>query len=192
MFEAIALHDAARLGEARAVEQRLNGLAEGIDGSLVTAFAVHARALAAGDPVGLKDVSTTFERMGAPLLAAEAAGEAALLYREAGLTGSALAGAARARTLATECEGARTPALDRVDLPLPLTTREREVAILAARGLSNREIAERLVVSVRTVDNHLHHAYSKLGVAGREELRAILGSRVLDGPEVSAGSSRHR
>lgn len=192
MFEAIALHDAARLGAARAVEQRLNGLAEGIDGSLVTAFAAHARALAAGDPVGLKVVSTTFERMGAPLLAAEAAGEAALLHREAGLMGSALAAAARARTLATECEGARTPALDRVDLPLPLTPREREVAILAARGLSNREIAERLVVSVRTVDNHLHHVYSKLGVAGREELRAILGSRVLDGPEVSAASSRRR
>jgi DNA-binding NarL/FixJ family response regulator len=45
---------------------------------------------------------------------------------------------------------------------------------LAAGGLSNREIAERLVVSVRTIDNHLHSAYSKLGVTGREELPAIL------------------
>ncbi len=66
------------------------------------------------------------------------------------------------------------------------------MAILAARGLSNREIAERLIVSVRTVDNHLHHAYSKLGVAGREELQAIVGPGVLGGPQISAGSSRHR
>jgi DNA-binding NarL/FixJ family response regulator len=44
---------------------------------------------------------------------------------------------------------------------------------MAARGLSNREIAERLVMSVRTVDNHLHSAYSKLGVQSRRELTSI-------------------
>jgi DNA-binding CsgD family transcriptional regulator len=57
---------------------------------------------------------------------------------------------------------------------LPLTPREGEITSLAARRLSNREIAERLVVSVRTVDNHLHSAYAKLGISGRGELSVIL------------------
>ena len=69
------------------------------------------------------------------------------------------------------------PAVDREHLeqPLPLTRREREVANLAARGLSNHEIAERLVISARTVGNHLQRAYAKLGVRGREELRRVPG-----------------
>jgi DNA-binding CsgD family transcriptional regulator len=51
-----------------------------------------------------------------------------------------------------------------------LTPREVELAKLASRGLSNREIADRLGIAVRTVDNHLHQAYSKLGIGGRGEL----------------------
>jgi DNA-binding NarL/FixJ family response regulator len=56
----------------------------------------------------------------------------------------------------------------------PLTPREREVALLAAGGLSSPAIAERLVVSVRTVDNHLQRVYGKLGIGGRGELPAAL------------------
>ncbi len=55
-----------------------------------------------------------------------------------------------------------------------LTGREREIAMLAASGLSSRDIAERLVVSVRTVDNHLQHTYRKLGVRRRDELAGVL------------------
>jgi DNA-binding CsgD family transcriptional regulator len=51
-----------------------------------------------------------------------------------------------------------------------LTPREVELAKLASRGLSNREIADRLGIAVRTVDNHLHQAYSKLGIGSREDL----------------------
>ena len=47
--------------------------------------------------------------------------------------------------------------------------------MLAASGLSSRQIAERLVVSVRTVDNHLQRAYRKLGVARRQDLAQVLG-----------------
>jgi DNA-binding NarL/FixJ family response regulator len=57
-----------------------------------------------------------------------------------------------------------------------LTKRELEVATLAARGLSSREIAETLVVSTRTVENHLQRAYEKLGVSGRTELAGALGT----------------
>ena len=61
--------------------------------------------------------------------------------------------------------------------PDVLTRREREVAVLAARGLSNREIANVFVVSVRTVENQLSRAYAKLALGGREELAFALGLR---------------
>ncbi|MEV4347843.1 helix-turn-helix transcriptional regulator, partial [Actinoplanes sp. NPDC049596] len=52
-----------------------------------------------------------------------------------------------------------------------LTPQERQVAELAARGLRNREIAEQLFISVRTVGAHLHSVYPKLGISGRHQLR---------------------
>ena len=55
-----------------------------------------------------------------------------------------------------------------------LTPREQEIAGLAARGLTSRDIAERLTISVRTVDNALQHVYRKLGLTGREELGLAL------------------
>ncbi|MEU6443555.1 LuxR C-terminal-related transcriptional regulator [Streptomyces sp. NPDC047046] len=55
-----------------------------------------------------------------------------------------------------------------------LTRREREVAGLVAEGLSNREIAERLVISKRTADAHVEHILAKLGVGARGEVGAAL------------------
>jgi DNA-binding CsgD family transcriptional regulator len=51
-----------------------------------------------------------------------------------------------------------------------LTPAERQVADLAATGQSNREIAQRLYVTRRTVETHLTHAFAKLGISGRSEL----------------------
>ncbi|MDY6876914.1 MAG: response regulator transcription factor [Chloroflexota bacterium] len=53
--------------------------------------------------------------------------------------------------------------------PLPLTPREIEVLRLLAQGLDNRAIARRLVVTKRTVQNHVSNIYGKLGVASRTE-----------------------
>ena len=58
--------------------------------------------------------------------------------------------------------------------PLPVTSREREIASLIAAGLSNREIAERLTVSVRTVEGHIYRACIKLDVTDRDELGNIV------------------
>ncbi len=55
-----------------------------------------------------------------------------------------------------------------------LTASERRVAHLAAGGRTNREIAQELFVTPKTVENHLRHAYAKLGVAGRRELVGAL------------------
>lgn len=57
-----------------------------------------------------------------------------------------------------------------------LTSQEFEIVSLAASGLTNKQIAERLFLSHRTVGGHLHHAFPKLGVATRAALRDALGS----------------
>jgi predicted ATPase/DNA-binding CsgD family transcriptional regulator len=57
-----------------------------------------------------------------------------------------------------------------------LTSRELEIAGLVGEGLSNRQIAERLVISKRTVDAHIEHIYGKLGVTSRVQLASWLRS----------------
>ncbi|HLM50635.1 MAG TPA: helix-turn-helix transcriptional regulator [Solirubrobacteraceae bacterium] len=59
-----------------------------------------------------------------------------------------------------------------------LTRSELRTAEMAARGMTNREIAAELWVTVKTVEWHLHHAYAKLGISRRRELPAALGGIV--------------
>jgi predicted ATPase/DNA-binding CsgD family transcriptional regulator len=58
----------------------------------------------------------------------------------------------------------------------PLSNREHEIATLVATGISNREIAERLVISKRTVDAHVEHIFTKLGVSSRVQVATWLTS----------------
>jgi DNA-binding CsgD family transcriptional regulator len=62
-----------------------------------------------------------------------------------------------------------------------LTARERQVAELAADGMSNREIADALFVTVKTVEWHLRHCFTKLGVTSRRELGGELERRAAAG-----------
>jgi ATP/maltotriose-dependent transcriptional regulator MalT len=71
--------------------------------------------------------------------------------------------------------GAR-PRRDRIAGPEALTASERRVAELAARGMTNREIAQALFVTMRTVEVHLTHCYQKLEIDSRKELPAALGA----------------
>lgn len=174
--EASILHDIARLGAAPDVADRMADVASTIDGELAGARALVVAALAKGDTGGLLAAAEQFERLGAFLWAAEAANEAAILTRAAGETRAAAAARQRARSLAEHCEGAVTPLLQLGTDTAVLTRREREIATLAASGLSNKEIAERLVVSSRTIENHLQRAYEKLGVRRRTELGDALTS----------------
>ena len=81
---------------------------------------------------------------------------------------------ARAEALAEQCGGASTPALRQASEPLPLTDREAEIVMLIGEGLSNRAVAERLTVSVRTVESHIYRAMLKTGTTSRDELAALL------------------
>lgn len=167
-------HDAARLGMAEPAAARLEALARRIEGELVPAMALHARALAESDALALERAASAFDRMGATLFAAEAAAQAQKAYLRDGRPRLARVVGARAALLAAQCPNVRTPALADVT-PVPLTARELEIARLAGEGLASRELADRLSISVRTVDNHLGTIYGKLGISSRAELPDVLG-----------------
>ena len=59
----------------------------------------------------------------------------------------------------------------------PLTGREREIIELVATGLSNRDIADRLVMSVRTVEVHRARVFAKLGVRSAAEVATLIAGR---------------
>jgi DNA-binding CsgD family transcriptional regulator len=65
--------------------------------------------------------------------------------------------------------------------PSSLTAQEREIATLAAAGLTNKQIAERLFLSPRTVSAHLYRVFPKLGVTSRAALYDALANR--DAPD---------
>ena len=190
-IEARARHALVRLGVAADQVEPLQALVERIDGPLIGAMAVHARALAVEDGVALDLVADEFSRCGFLLAAADAAAQASSCHRRRGRRVAAHASAATAARLAELCEGARTPAIDDAARPLPLTSREREVAELAGRGRTNREIADALFVSIRTVESHVQSTFRKLGVNRRADLADLALSedrrnRVPDGPHTAA------
>jgi len=168
------LHELCRLGDPAGAARELARLAGTVDGPFAAAAEAHAAALVAGDGAALLEVAERFAAADALLVAAEAAGAAAAAHREAGRLSSARAAAARAALWLTTCEGARPPTMLVAPEAVDLTPREREIALLAAAGASSREIAGRLVLSVRTVDNHLQNAYRKLGVTRRQDLPRVL------------------
>jgi DNA-binding CsgD family transcriptional regulator len=170
--EVTALHAAVRFGDPGSAE-RLATLASRLPDA--GPAAAHAAALADADGGALDAVSRKLVERGALPAAADAAAHAAAAHKRAGARGSAVASAGRAQDLAHRCDDAVTPALRAAARPLPLTAREREVTSLAAGGLSNKEIAARLVVSVRTVEGHLYRACAKLHVETRAELEGVLG-----------------
>jgi DNA-binding CsgD family transcriptional regulator/type II secretory pathway predicted ATPase ExeA len=174
-LESSALHDLARLGETAAVAEPLLHLCSAVEGPFAPARAAHAAALGAQDPTGLEGAASTFQEIGALLLGAEALADAAVIWRRQGEPRKATGAERRSSDLIDRCEGAQSPALaTSARQRAVLTPRELEIARLAVSGLSDRAIASRLFLSHRTVENKLHSAYAKLGIASRAELEEAL------------------
>lgn len=169
-------HDAARYGAARHILIPMKQAAAQVDGGFAACLFDHASALAARDPAALEAAGHRFASYGALLFAAEAGSEAALAHTASGYARSARASATRATQWWSRCEGAVSPWLAGAAAGAPLTARERQVAALAALGHPDAAIAARLGISARTVQTHLAHVYSKLGITGRGEIGARLGS----------------
>jgi DNA-binding CsgD family transcriptional regulator len=175
------LHLLALIGQAELARDTLTELGDrvaGGQGPVVEAWVERIRAGAEGDADGLARLAGMLDELGFVLLAAESASEAAAQYRKQGDARRGQVLADRAAALAARCPEARPPwlVLD-VRAVDPLTRREREIAVLAADGRTSREIADRLALSARTVENHLARVYAKLAIAGRSDLPAALGRR---------------
>ncbi|TMR99643.1 serine/threonine-protein kinase [Nonomuraea basaltis] len=157
------LYDVVRLGET------VTSLPP-MQGEYAAARAAHAEAFARRDPAGMAAAAGRLRTLGAGLLAAEA------LSAAAGLAGHRTAARylIAADELREQCEGARTPGLADPEGAAILTGHERDVALLAARGRTQPQIAGSLVMPVHTVGDHLRSVYRKLGVETQAELAALV------------------
>jgi DNA-binding CsgD family transcriptional regulator len=173
-----AAHAIARIGRPKEALEPIRGLAGRVEGELAAARLAHAEALAAGDAVRLDAASAAFDALGADLLAAEAAADAAVAWNRCGEPRQAVAAERRADKLGDRAEGPVTPALLTRETRVRLTPAEQEAAVMAAAGASNKEIADRLFISVRTVESRLQHVYEKLGVSSRKDLAKALKDTV--------------
>jgi DNA-binding CsgD family transcriptional regulator len=172
-WEVILLQTATQFGDPTTAA-RLAELTDHVQGPRVGAAAAHAAALAAGDGDGMVAASGRYEEFGDRLSALDAAAQAVVAYRQAGLRGAAMNASAKVERLAAECQGVHTPALRAAAAPQPFTNRQREIILLAAQGLSNKEIADRLTMSKRSVEGHLFRASQRVGASNRDQLISIL------------------
>jgi len=134
-------------------------------GPLAEAAGVYAKGLLSQDSEVLVQAVELASRMDFPALALAAARQALALAPATSVRGIRHQ-LQRLVTLPPELAGPR--------LRARLTGREAAMAALAAAGASNRDIAESVGVSVRTVEGHLYQAYAKLHVTNREELGPLL------------------
>lgn len=172
-WELLALHQAVRFGDRSRAYRRLRELGGTVDGLLADLMIGHGIALASHDGNRLDAIAGRFNDSGYVLLAAETAAQSAQAHRRVGQARLAATATRCASDWASFCEDAKTPALALLDEPQLLTRREHEIARLVATGLTNRQVAEHLVISVRTVDNIVHHVYQKLSISRRQELHEV-------------------
>lgn len=159
------------LGE---IVTRTRELADELKLPVADAVAKHAEGLHANNGELLLEAARGYAAFGDRCTQADATAQAAVVFTAAKRRGPGLFAANTAEQLAKECGGLCTPATRSSATPIPLTGRQREIAELAAVGLSNKEIAEKLVTSPRTVEGHLLRACKRLGVTTRGELGAIM------------------
>jgi DNA-binding CsgD family transcriptional regulator len=172
VYAAQLRYEAMRCGTApRGVAAALRTVCDVCDAPLVAAYAEHAAARAAGSGAALLKAADEFEQIGTLRYATEAAADAARAFLEAGRQDSARRAAARSRELLIDGQGATLPPIEGLDGPaVELTAREAQLVELARQGLTNPQIADRLVLSVRTVESHLYRAMQKLGISDRRQL----------------------
>ena len=172
--ELACIQAAAQWGDAVGAT-RARELAEALSLPLADAVAAHAGALLAGDGEGLLAAAAQYRGIGDRAAAADAAAQASAAFALSQRHRRELYAAALAKELADECGGLCTPAL-RTPAGLKLSGRQRDVIELVVAGLSNRQIADQLVMSVRTVEGHIYRACQRVGAQSREELASIIRS----------------
>jgi DNA-binding CsgD family transcriptional regulator len=150
-------------------------LADGMTGRWARAWSLYADAQGHQDAAACLEAGETIRGLGTIKLARDCFARAALLYEA---TGDRL-GVRQSTTRRDYCErelGEQSGAdSESTSSAVVLTRRERDIITLAVQGLTDRQIAEKLMVSVRTVEGHLYRSYVKLGIRSREELSEAAG-----------------
>jgi DNA-binding CsgD family transcriptional regulator len=172
-FELVILDDLLRVGDASAAA-RARDVSDLVEGALGRAVGLHARAVVSRRATDLDQAAASYARMSHSLTASELWAAASAAYAREGLPAKSTKAAKKAHEMAGLCEGARLRSATPPDEVEPLSRRQREVALLAAQGATNAEIARTLSVSVRTVESHLYAAFAKLGLTAREELSSVI------------------
>jgi DNA-binding CsgD family transcriptional regulator len=168
------LESCRRYGSARATGIALRAAAQLEDGERALASLTQAASLLSGSQSRLEH-ARALVALGSALRRARRASEARAPLRD----GLAAARACGALPLAERAHqeltatGARPRKIVRAGVEA-LTSSERRVARMAADGMANKEIAQALFVTVRTVEAHLHHAYQKLDISSRDQLARTL------------------
>jgi DNA-binding NarL/FixJ family response regulator len=166
------LHQALRAGARPGpIATALRELSERCDSRLIDARTANAVAVAAHDGEALVRAGEQLAAIGYVASAVDAIVAGAQRFLEEGRLDSARRAAARARDLHPSDQGWDLPVIDGLDgVAVELTRREAQIAALAARGRSNQEIADQLVLSVRTVETYVYRAMQKRGVDNRHDL----------------------
>ena len=190
--EAALTHAAlGNAGEARRLAGEQLELARAFGRPRQMGISLRAWGLVEGGYIGLEllsDAANTLERSQSPLELARALTDYGAALRRAGRRVEARPTLERALDVAHHCGARRIAARTREELIAAgakprrdaitgrdsLTAAELRVARLATEGLTNREIAQALFVTIRTVTTHLGHVYQKLEISGREQLRVAL------------------
>ena len=177
--------------EARALASEEVTLAQAFKGPRTLGVALRAAGLTDGGRRGielLRQAERVLEASGARLEHARAMADLGAALRRAGQRAESREILRPALDLAHRCGAIALTELARTELvaaggrprrlvlsgPDSLTPGERRIAQLAADGLSNRDIAQNLFITTRTVEGHLTHAYQKLAITSREQLPAAL------------------
>jgi DNA-binding CsgD family transcriptional regulator len=173
-FTVLTVDDMARLGWADDAAVLGAEIAASAEPGWVVAHGVaaHADALVASDPDGLASAADEYAGWGWTLRAAEVACTAACAFAVAGDVRAAYREELRARAWLSQHDAVQTPLLE--ERSQVLGERCETIADLVAEGLTNAQIADRLVLSRRTVENHLYRVYSDLDLSGRKALRSMI------------------
>jgi DNA-binding CsgD family transcriptional regulator len=180
----MAWNAVARYGDPRAARDGARLAAPLVDGPLASLLARAVEAMAESDAGELTDVGDDLLLLGFRPLTADAYACAASLFARRGDIPGEIRAAERLASVLHGGEPIAVPAASVLSTARTLTARERDVASLAATGASDLDIARRLGLSVRTVQTHLAHVYTKTHTHGRRGLAELLSF-----PTQSTGSA---